>query len=127
MAIQTVPACLSGLTMAASGPISPSHSPGPKYGRRCGHPSALYCSARNNNRGPYNLTFLEGGTLAAKLTAAGRQGNRVLPVLYTGNYVTVMPGEPRRVDIRCPAGAECSRIQIRGWNAEPATISIAGP
>jgi hypothetical protein len=64
--------------------------------------------------------------LAAKLTAVDRQGNRVLPVLYSDNYVTVMPGEPRRVDIRCPARAECSRIQIRGWNVEPQTVSIGG-
>jgi hypothetical protein len=50
----------------------------------------------------------------------------VLPVLYSDNYVTVLPGEPRRVDIRCPAGAQCSRIQIRGWNVEPAAVNIGG-
>src|SRR6266702_4022009 len=48
MAIQTVPACLSGLTMAASGPISPSRRRDPKYARRCGHPSALSCSVRRH-------------------------------------------------------------------------------
>jgi hypothetical protein len=61
------------------------------------------------------------------LTAASRQGNRVLPALYSGNYVTVMPGEPRRVDIRCPVGAEYSRIQMRGWNVEPPTVSSGVP
>jgi len=65
--------------------------------------------------------------LAAKLTAVDPEGNRVLPVLYSDNYVTVLPGEPRRVNIRCPAGAQCSRIQIRGWNVEPAVLSIVGP
>jgi hypothetical protein len=65
--------------------------------------------------------------LAAKLTAVDPEGNRVLPVLYSDNYVTVLPGEPRRVNIRCPAGAQCSRIQIRGWNVEPAVVSIVDP
>jgi hypothetical protein len=65
--------------------------------------------------------------LAAKLSVVDSEGNRVLPVLYSDNYVTVLPGEPRRVDIRCPAGGQCSRILIRGWNVEPATVSIGGP
>jgi beta-galactosidase/beta-glucuronidase len=65
--------------------------------------------------------------LAAKLTVVDNEGSRVLPVLYSDNYVTVLPGEPRRVDIRCPAGNQCSRIQIRGWNVEPATVSIGSP
>jgi hypothetical protein len=65
--------------------------------------------------------------LAAKLTAVDDEGKRALPVLYSDNYVTVLPGEPRRVDIRCPAGAQCSRIQVRGWNVEPAAVSIGGP
>jgi len=64
--------------------------------------------------------------LAAKLTAVDNDGNRVLPVLYSDNYVTVMPGEPRRVEIRCPSGSHCSRIQIRGWNVEPATVNVDG-
>jgi hypothetical protein len=64
--------------------------------------------------------------LAAKLTAVDNDGKRVLPVLYGDNYITVLPGEPRKVDIRCPAGAQCSRIQIRGWNVEPTTVSVGG-
>jgi hypothetical protein len=65
--------------------------------------------------------------LAAKLTVVDQEGNRVLPVQYSDNYVTVLPGEPRRVEIRCPAGGQCTRIQIRGWNVEPAAVSIVGP
>jgi hypothetical protein len=64
--------------------------------------------------------------LAAKLTAVDNDGKRVLPVLYSDNYITVLPGEPRRVRVACPAGAQCSRIQIRGWNVEPTTVSVVG-
>jgi hypothetical protein len=31
------------------------------------------------------------------------------------------------MDVRCPAGSQCSRIQIRGWNVEPDPVSIGGP
>ena len=65
--------------------------------------------------------------LAADLTAVDQEGHRVLPVLYSDNYVTVLPGEPRRVQIRCPAGGQYSRLRIRGWNVEPAAVSIGGP
>lgn len=64
--------------------------------------------------------------LAAKLTVVDNAGKRVLPILYSDNYVTVLPGEPRKVDIRCPAGTQCARIQIRGWNVEPETVNVGG-
>jgi hypothetical protein len=63
--------------------------------------------------------------LATKLTVVDNDGKRVLPVLYSDNYLTLLPHEPRKVEIRCPAGGRCSRVQVRGWNVEPATVSIA--
>jgi hypothetical protein len=63
--------------------------------------------------------------LATKLTVVDSSGKRVLPVLYSDNYLTLLPHEPRKVDIRCPPGGRCSRIQVRGWNVEPATVDIA--
>jgi hypothetical protein len=63
--------------------------------------------------------------LETKLTVVDGSGQRVLPVLYSDNYLTLLPHEPRKVDIRCPAGGRCSHIQLRGWNVEPATVSIA--
>jgi hypothetical protein len=51
----------------------------------------------------------------------------VLPILYSDNYVTVLPGEPHRVQIRCLEGGQRPRTQIRGWNVEPAAGNIVGP
>jgi hypothetical protein len=81
--------------------------------------TAVSVELRNPGRTP---------AIAAKLTAVDADGKRVLPVLYSDNYITVLPGEPRKMQIRCPAGARCSRIQIRGWNVAPAVVSIgSGP
>ena len=30
-------------------------------------------------------------------------GNRVLPVYYDDNYVALLPGEARRIEVLCPA------------------------
>jgi len=56
--------------------------------------------------------------LNAKLTMLDDRGIRVLPVYYSDNFVTLMPGEARHIEILCP-GARCSRAALRGWNVEP--------
>jgi hypothetical protein len=60
--------------------------------------------------------------LATKLTLVDHMGTRLLPARYTDNYITVMPGEPRRVLIHYPAklGARAT-VNLRGWNVRPAS------
>ncbi|MDP8986087.1 MAG: glycoside hydrolase family 2 [Pseudomonadota bacterium] len=62
--------------------------------------------------------------LNVKITMLDEAGTRVLPVYYSDNYVTLLPGESRGLEVRCPAGAPCARIAVRGWNAVPAEVSI---
>jgi hypothetical protein len=63
--------------------------------------------------------------LAAKITMFDEQHLRVLPVYYDDNYVSLLPGESRRIEVLCPAASgRCSRIALRGWNAETLEISV---
>ena len=65
--------------------------------------------------------------LEVKLTALDEKGNRVLPVYYSDNYITVLPRERRCVEIRCPKqGAACTRLAIRGWNVQPRIARVGG-
>ena len=76
-----------------------------------------------------SATLVNEGTvpaLATKLTVVDGSGKRVLPVFYSDNYVTLLPHEPRKVEIHCPAGSPCSNIQLRGWNVVPAAVHITG-
>jgi hypothetical protein len=41
------------------------------------------------------------------------------------NYVSYLPHEPRKIEIHCPAAGQCSQLQLRGWNVEPAVVNIA--
>ena len=62
--------------------------------------------------------------LAAKLTLVNEQGERILPALYSDNYVSLLPGEPRHIEIRFPASfAGSARVNLRGWNIEPASVT----
>ena len=63
--------------------------------------------------------------LNAKITVLDDAGKRVLPVYYSDNYVTLLPGETREVDIRCPAqSGRCGRVALRGWNVVPAEVTV---
>jgi Ig-like domain-containing protein len=68
-----------------------------------------------------------GGTpaLAAKLTLVDGAGQRILPAFYSDNYVSLLPGEIREIEVRYPGGRRASaRINLRGWNVEPASTPI---
>ena len=75
------------------------------------------------------VTLRDTGTqpiLAAKLTLLDDHGERILPAFYSDNYLTLLPGEPRRIEIRFPRSrAAGARIGVRGWNVEPGTSTIA--
>jgi hypothetical protein len=66
-------------------------------------------------------------SLANKLTLYAANGKaRILPVYYSDNYISLLPGQNRDVEIEYPssAGNESTEIAIRGWNAVPQTVSV---
>jgi hypothetical protein len=63
---------------------------------------------------------------AVKLTAQDEAGLRVLPAFYEDNYLTLLPGESRIVEIRCRGAERCAQIGVRGWNATASTATITG-
>ena len=64
--------------------------------------------------------------LAAKMTAVDERGMRVLPVEYSDNYVTLLPGSSANITVTCPVqGLRCARIQLRGWNVVPTETLIS--
>ena len=55
--------------------------------------------------------------LAAKLTIVDAKGTRILPALYSDNYVSLLGGETKTVNIRYPATVTAPpRVTLRGWN-----------
>jgi hypothetical protein len=63
--------------------------------------------------------------LNAKVTVLDGKGDRVLPVHYSDNYIALMPGEVRNIDVRCPPGGhECLEVALRGWDVEPRHVAV---
>jgi hypothetical protein len=63
--------------------------------------------------------------LGTQLTLVNAEGEPILPALYSGNCVTVVPGEPLMITIRYSAEFSGSaEIRIQGWNTRPASARI---
>jgi Exo-beta-D-glucosaminidase Ig-fold domain/Glycosyl hydrolases family 2/Concanavalin A-like lectin/glucanases superfamily/Glycosyl hydrolases family 2, sugar binding domain/Glycosyl hydrolases family 2, TIM barrel domain len=66
-------------------------------------------------------------SLADKLTLFNAaDGSRILPAYFSDNYVSLLPGETREIEIEYPAkpGNEASQLGIRGWNLTRQTVAV---
>src|ERR1700733_9323733 len=65
--------------------------------------------------------------LANKLTLLNvTDGSRILPAYYTDNYLSLLPGESRQIEIEYPAKSSIGRAQLalRGWNLASQIVAI---
>jgi Exo-beta-D-glucosaminidase Ig-fold domain len=62
--------------------------------------------------------------LETKLTLLDSRGERILPVYYSENYISLLPGERREItiDYASSPAQGTPQIAIRGWNVKPAII-----
>ncbi len=66
--------------------------------------------------------------LMSKLTLVNEAtGKRVLPAYFSDNYVSLLAGESKVIEIDCPKGAEAGQLalNLRGWNVRAATIPVS--
>ena len=65
--------------------------------------------------------------LQNKLTLLNaRDGSRILPAYYSENYISLLPGETRAVEVEYPASAAAgpAQLSLRGWNLATQTIPV---
>jgi hypothetical protein len=64
--------------------------------------------------------------LETKLTLLNANGGRILPAYFSDNYVSLLPGEKREIEIEYPAtGATAApQLAIRGWNTAAQTVAV---
>ena len=65
--------------------------------------------------------------LANKLTLLNAgDGSRILPAYFTDNYVSLLPGETREIEVAYPAKSANgpAQIALRGWNLTKQVIPI---
>jgi len=90
--------------------------------------SAIVTTSGATNR--MRVTLQNNGTAAAlanKLTLVNASdGSRILPAYYSDNYVSLLPGETREVEIEYPASSAKGdpQMNLRGWSLEPTRVPI---
>ncbi|HTU35577.1 MAG TPA: LamG-like jellyroll fold domain-containing protein [Candidatus Acidoferrum sp.] len=98
-------------------------------------PAQLSASATSSAKGDTTTVHVElrnaGSDVAlqTKLTLLNASdGSRILPAYYSDNYVSLLPGESREIEIEYPSDAAKSapELGIRGWNVTAGRISV-GP
>jgi hypothetical protein len=68
-----------------------------------------------------------GVSLADKLTLLNAgDGSRILPAYYSDNYLSVLPGETREVEIEYPANSSNgpAQLALRGWNLAKQVVPV---
>jgi hypothetical protein len=86
---------------------------------RRGDTASVHVSLQNHS----NVVALQ-----IKLTLLNaKDGSRVLPAYYDDNYVSLLPGENRDVEIEFQASDARGAVQIalRGWNLVPHSLAVA--
>jgi exo-1,4-beta-D-glucosaminidase len=58
------------------------------------------------------------------LAARTRSGDLIAPVLWSDNYIELMPGESRTITAILPKDApRDTEVQLSGWNIAPETLN----
>jgi exo-1,4-beta-D-glucosaminidase len=61
-----------------------------------------------------------------ELRVVDADGNSILPVLWSDNYVSILPGESRELTARFPAASDVSgaTLMVKGWNVAAMEIEL---
>jgi hypothetical protein len=86
---------------------------------------------RNGNTNRVHVQLQNNGAQASlenKLTLLNTSdGTRILPAYYSDNYVSLLPGESREIEIEYPVSVAkgAPQLNLRGWNLAPSVVPIA--
>jgi hypothetical protein len=92
--------------------------------------SAAAKSARTGDNIHVQVELRNTGTavsLETKLTLLNAaDGSRILPAYYSDNYISLLPGETRQIEIEYPAKSATgpAQIALRGWNLVAQAVKI---
>jgi len=105
----------------------PSASPERQRGldTLAGVPVTVRASARTEGRVDVTLTNpSKVPVLNTKLTLLDAAGARVLPVYWSDNYVSLMPGETRTVSAEFTGAAGALKVAVRAWNGPEQAVAV---
>lgn len=79
-------------------------------------------TAADNDEVQVRVDLRNNGTVASlanRFTILNADGSRILPAYYSDNYVSLLPGESRTIEIKYPRKAVKGAVQLslRGWNS----------
>jgi hypothetical protein len=91
--------------------------------------STITATASMAGSGKVQVQLRNAGTAAAlanKLTLVNAaDGTRILPAYYSDNYVSLLPGESKTVEIEFPAATKGQpKVNLRGWSLAETSVAV---
>jgi len=89
--------------------------------------SATVSASARAERGRVIVSLKNTGTVAAietKLTLLKGDGTRVLPAYYSDNYISLLPGEAREIEVEYPSDDGVAQVGVRGWNVGSTMMAV---
>ncbi len=91
--------------------------------------AATATSSRTGEKALVKVHLENHGGVAAletKLTLLGPDGQRILPAYLSDNYVSLLPGERREIEIEYSATATATdpQVGVRGWNVPSEIVPV---
>ena len=88
--------------------------------------------ASTEEEGPVTITLRNAGKQPAFFERAEvmstRDGDEILPIEYSDNYVTVFPGETVQLRADVPAsGGDAAWVRVGGYNTDAVVVPVEGP
>jgi hypothetical protein len=86
--------------------------------------------SRSGDTNKIHVQLQNKGTAAAlenKLTLVNASDkSRILPAYYGDNYVSLLPGESREIEIEYPTSAAkgAPQLNLRGWNLAATVVPV---
>jgi Exo-beta-D-glucosaminidase Ig-fold domain/Glycosyl hydrolases family 2/Concanavalin A-like lectin/glucanases superfamily/Glycosyl hydrolases family 2, TIM barrel domain len=93
--------------------------------------AATAVSVRHTDKEMVHVSLQNRGSVVSlqiKLTLANaKDGSRILPAYYDDNYVSLLPGESRDIEVEYAPSVDAGPVQIalRGWNLVPYTLTVS--
>ncbi len=95
-------------------------------------PASLKVAAASSGTGSVMVTLENSGKTVSfmnKLTLRNASdGSRVLPAYYADNYISLLPGEKRTIQVDYPSEMARGSVQIgvSGWSQTPFIVAVGG-
>jgi hypothetical protein len=90
-------------------------------------PLEITAAKKSNNKVEVTLTNKNGNPVAFfnRIALVDKQsGKRILPAFYDDNYVSILPGESKKITVEYTGTQDNLAVEVYGWNVDRIKVQV---